>query len=132
MSNGHTKKVCSCGALISQCRCMSHDKQVEIVQKGCKRCRGEASGAIPSESISGDTMVDATLVSAPAHEVTINVVPLVVPDASPPLAAWQLSVETARTEWKETFGSRDLVDAFIRGVRAGAAARGCFDVEVVE
>ena len=120
---------------------MSHDKQVEIVQKGCKRCRSEAAGAIPSEQISGDTAVDATPAPTPAYhgvgttgrgEVTINVVPLVVPDASPPLAAWQLSVETARTEWRETFGSRDLVEAFIRGVRAGAAARGCFDVEVTE
>lgn len=36
---GHFKQVCSCGAVIAQCRCMSPDKRVEIVDRGCSACR---------------------------------------------------------------------------------------------
>lgn len=129
---GHERVICSCGAVISQCRCTAPDKMVEVVPKGCRRCRNEAAGAIPHSPIAGDTAVDVDVQVVPAHEVTINVVPLVVPDASPPLSAWQVSVETERTEWRETFGSRDALEAFVRGVRAGAAALGCFDVVVAE
>jgi len=37
--SGHGKIVCSCGALIAQCRCFDHHN-VEIRQKGCDRCKG--------------------------------------------------------------------------------------------
>lgn len=127
--SGHKKFVCSCGTVVSQCRCPSNDKEVQVIEKGCVRCRRAVVGAIPEAQISGNTLAEST---RPRREITIVVTPLVVPDASPPLAAWQVSVETEKTEWRETFGSRDSLDAFIRGVRAGAAARGCFDIEVVE
>ena len=128
---GHKKIICTCGALVSECRCKG-DKEVEIIAMGCHRCRSTAVGAIPSAQVSGDITVNDTPLSPSARAVTINITPLVVPDASPPLAAWQVSVETAKTEWREPFGSLDALEAFIKGVRAGAAARGCFDVEVVQ
>lgn len=129
---GHKKIVCTCGVIVSQCRCPDKNKPTEVIEMGCGRCRAAFSGAIPSEPIALDAVTDVQVVVAPEHEITINVTPLIVPDASPPLAAWQVSVETAKTEWRETFGSRDALDAFIRGVRVGAAMRGCFDVEVAQ
>jgi len=37
--SGHGRTVCSCGALISQCRCPA-DHVVLVIQKGCDRCKG--------------------------------------------------------------------------------------------
>lgn len=37
MSHGHIKIVCNCGAIISQCRCMSKDKPIQIAV--CDKCR---------------------------------------------------------------------------------------------
>lgn len=30
---------CSCGALIMQCRCISHNKSVRVLKKGCTDCK---------------------------------------------------------------------------------------------
>ena len=38
MSEHYIKK-CSCGAIIEQCRCMSKDKKVIIVEDGCVDCQ---------------------------------------------------------------------------------------------
>jgi hypothetical protein len=65
----------------------------------------------------------------PRRKILVKVSPLVVPDASPPLRAWQVIVETEKGEWHESFASEAELLAFERGVRAGAAALGCFDVE---
>jgi hypothetical protein len=35
---GHGKTVCSCGAVISQCRCVDHGGLRTVVQNGCGRC----------------------------------------------------------------------------------------------
>jgi len=32
---------CSCGEIISQCRCMAPDKTIEIVDRGCKKCKAQ-------------------------------------------------------------------------------------------
>jgi len=29
---------CSCGAIISQCRCPAPDKTVTVIERGCARC----------------------------------------------------------------------------------------------
>lgn len=34
----HHKVVCSCGAVIMQCRCIGHEKALEIRQDGCAQC----------------------------------------------------------------------------------------------
>jgi hypothetical protein len=36
--NGHGRIVCSCGALIAQCRCFAHHN-VQVIEKGCDRCK---------------------------------------------------------------------------------------------
>lgn len=50
----------------------------------------------------------------------------------PRLEVFAVSVETKAFGWRESFGSREQVDAFIRGVKAGAAAFGEFNVRVEE
>lgn len=38
-SHGHYIKRCSCGAVISQCRCMSKDKEETVEVDGCNTCK---------------------------------------------------------------------------------------------
>lgn len=35
---GHGRTECSCGALISQCLCVSQHREVTVVQRGCQLC----------------------------------------------------------------------------------------------
>lgn len=35
----HFKNICSCGTIIDQCRCMSKDKKVTVIQNGCPECK---------------------------------------------------------------------------------------------
>jgi hypothetical protein len=35
----HKKVICSCGAVISNCRCASPDKNVETIFEGCDLCQ---------------------------------------------------------------------------------------------
>lgn len=35
----HGRTVCSCGALIAQCRCLEGHKNVTVLRDGCARCR---------------------------------------------------------------------------------------------
>lgn len=35
---GHFKRVCSCGQVLAQCRCMDPAKAVEVVRNGCPSC----------------------------------------------------------------------------------------------
>lgn len=39
----HFRKECSCGSVISQCRCASEHKKVEVIEKGCSECSAKAS-----------------------------------------------------------------------------------------
>jgi hypothetical protein len=48
----------------------------------------------------------------------------------PSISFFKVGVHTEKTVWAETFATRELLDSFIRGVRAGAAAAGDFMVEV--
>jgi hypothetical protein len=48
--NGHEKVVCSCGAIIMQCRCM-HEKVLRVVQNGCERCKLKAPEKEPFPGI---------------------------------------------------------------------------------
>jgi len=32
---------CSCGEVISQCRCMDKNKEVTVVKDGCAKCKKE-------------------------------------------------------------------------------------------
>lgn len=41
--SGHKIVKCSCGVILSNCRCMAPDKMVEIVQNGCDDCKQKAS-----------------------------------------------------------------------------------------
>lgn len=36
----HGKTVCSCGALISQCRCIEGHREVTVIEMGCRACGG--------------------------------------------------------------------------------------------
>lgn len=35
----HFIEKCSCGEIITQCRCMNPNKEVRIIEKGCKKCQ---------------------------------------------------------------------------------------------
>jgi hypothetical protein len=50
-AHAHHKRVCSCGAVLSQCRCMDPAKQVEVVPRGCGKC-----GAPPREFARPETV----------------------------------------------------------------------------
>lgn len=39
LMNSHGKIVCSCGALIAQCRCFVEHKGVTVQQDGCDKCK---------------------------------------------------------------------------------------------
>lgn len=42
---GHSVDVCTCGAVISQCRCMDKNKAVKIIKDGCATCKISAGVA---------------------------------------------------------------------------------------
>ena len=35
----HYIEMCSCGAIISQCRCPSPEKEIRITESGCRTCK---------------------------------------------------------------------------------------------
>jgi len=39
--SGHHIEKCSCGAVISQCRCMDPGKTVTVIERGCKTCKAQ-------------------------------------------------------------------------------------------
>ena len=39
---GHGRWVCSCGAVIMQCRCMEGHGRVTVVANGCDQCKAQA------------------------------------------------------------------------------------------
>ena len=38
---GHEIVKCSCGKIISQCRCIEGSKNVRVVKDGCKECQSK-------------------------------------------------------------------------------------------
>jgi hypothetical protein len=38
---GHYRNVCSCGRVISQCRCMDANKLVTVTPNGCPECKAK-------------------------------------------------------------------------------------------
>ena len=42
----HKKVMCSCGTIISQCRCVSKDIPTIIIRNGCPKCKEGASHSI--------------------------------------------------------------------------------------
>lgn len=48
------------------------------------------------------------------------------------LDVYAVKVETEGTSWHELFGSREVYDAFVKGVKAGCATDNNFDVVVEE
>jgi hypothetical protein len=85
--------------------------------------------------VSGDGALPTVVISMeddpppPRRAIAVRVLPLVVPEASPPLAAWTVVVYLPNGEWRETFGDEGKLDAFIRGARAASTALG-YGVEV--
>lgn len=45
-SGGHGKLVCSCGALIAQCRCIDHGNDVQIIKGACPECKRKKAWAV--------------------------------------------------------------------------------------
>ena len=43
---------------------------------------------------------------------------------------YAVHVDTVTATWDETYGTKDLLNAFVRGVRAGAAMHGDHSIEV--
>lgn len=50
MPHNHFIKKCSCGKVISQCRCMAKDKTVLLEENGCAECRAKIQKADASGS----------------------------------------------------------------------------------
>jgi hypothetical protein len=42
----HVKVMCSCGAVIMQCRCFDHAKHLEVRQDGCPACIARKTGQL--------------------------------------------------------------------------------------
>jgi hypothetical protein len=42
----HTRTVCSCGTIITQCRCPGHPVVETVVPNGCERCKRHAPTAV--------------------------------------------------------------------------------------
>lgn len=62
-----------------------------------------------------------------APAIAIEVVERRAHNIHPGLRVWEVTVVcNPQTEWKDSFGIEAEVRAFIRGIRAGAAAQGCF------
>jgi len=59
-------------------------------------------------------------------EILTTKVPL-----DPPITIYEVVVTNETGEWREAFGSRELVDAFLRGVRAEAATLGDLSVDTL-
>ena len=43
---------------------------------------------------------------------------------------WRIVVQTDKAEWREAYGSKEIVDAFLRGVAAGASMYKNYDVNI--
>jgi hypothetical protein len=50
----HFITVCSCGAVIAQCRCMSKDKVRTVIENGCAACKKKLERIITQDSVSQD------------------------------------------------------------------------------
>lgn len=89
--------------------------------------------SLPEQLRSFEGQESPTMVIKPAmNRITVVVEGLHV-NSRISFTVYEISVETEKTEWRETFGSIEHVRAFIRGVRAGAAAaNGTFHVEIVD
>lgn len=38
-AHAHTKRVCSCGVLMEECRCFAPNKNIVVIKDGCPRCK---------------------------------------------------------------------------------------------
>jgi hypothetical protein len=54
LSVSHFITVCSCGAVIAQCRCMSKDKVRTVIENGCAACKKKLERIITQDSVSQD------------------------------------------------------------------------------
>lgn len=52
------------------------------------------------------------------------IVKTILTRTSPVIEIFEARVEDEKSEWRETFGSKELLAAFVKGVRAGAALCG--------
>lgn len=58
-AHGHFIEQCSCGQTINQCRCISKDKEIKIVNNGCAKCKNKENFPIENKSvIANDTNDD--------------------------------------------------------------------------
>lgn len=63
--------------------------------------------------------------------ITVNIVETKIEIFDHPrLSVFKVSVGTDKTVWNEVFASKEMLDTFVRGVKAGAAASGEFNVKV--
>ena len=51
---------------------------------------------------------------------------------SPEIEIYEVRVEDEKSEWPETFGSKEALTAFIHGVKAGASMCRNYQVSVVD
>lgn len=58
------------------------------------------------------------------HLVSVTVHPLISRECEPPMKVYNLLVETRTGMWNESMGHMAFVDAFVRGVKAGASLSG--------
>ncbi len=77
----HFKDVCTCGAVIAQCRCYDPNKKVNILQDACAFCRAKLQGA---------TYLNAPLPQAMKRRTLLLAVPQVLLDPRDP---WRGLVE---------------------------------------
>lgn len=64
--------------------------------------------------------------------MTKIIVKTLLTGTSPVIEIFEIRVEDEKSEWRETFGTKELLVAFVKGVKAGAAISRDFNVKVVD
>lgn len=70
MSHGHERVVCSCGAVIMQCRCMG-PKATRVVRDGCAACRKSAMTGTTNQCINPGYL-PATATTSPGAGIELR------------------------------------------------------------
>lgn len=95
----------------------------------CMRAHAALTAAVPVMGKPADSSEGIPSLAFPSQEHGRPVLPEVKLSRheirlAQTLSAWTVRVETLKSTWPETFGSKDQVRAFLRGVRAGCAVSG--------
>lgn len=65
MAHKHFTKICSCGTVLGQCRCMSKDKTIITVENGCPKCKAKDVGNTKTQGSQNE--INVLIASCTSH-----------------------------------------------------------------